>query len=768
MGKGFTVKNRMVIQCCSGIKNSGDEAILKTLIRQYVEEYDITVISQNPQYTSKMHESVKTCENHRSCCDAIKNCDVFVLGGGGLLQDETTVYNVFKWLRYLRRAVRLGKNTVIYANSIGPLNWRINRWLVKKYLSQVDLITVRDSASAELLKQIGVCGKIGVTADVVFSFLEEEEVLDKSNVGGQRTSGFVCMALRHWYDIHQLIPVSVCNKLYIRSRKNKRLYNAYIQTMADVTKYINEVWKKKVVFVSFLYGRDGKVSRDILAVAGNKDNEIIEDEYMEPKKVINIIRQADILIGMRLHSIIYAICSSTPVLPVIYSAKVRGMVKLNRLEPYSISMEELNADSVIRQLNQVWQDREKQTGIMREQYIIMREKEKENRKLLQGLAQKQRIVMVGPVFPYKGGISHYTGLMCKALRIKYHVTMVSYKMQYPKVLFKKEQRDYTNDSFAVEDTRYWIDTANPFNIVTTAGKIKKKRPDLVIFQWWHPYFAPCYWILIRCLKLISPKCPVLLVCHNVYPHERFPMDRFLTRLALKYADFYLVQSQKDERDLLDIIENARYRRVVHPTYDFFNMTGINRGEARKKLGVSEKDPVILFFGFVRKYKGLHHLLKAMPEIISQICHVRLLIVGDFGEGREEYMDEIKKYEMTGNIILREGYCPDKEVELYFSASNLVVLPYEEATQSGIAQIAFGFDRPVIATEVGGLPEVVSEAQTGYIVPPSDPEALAGAIIRFFIEKKEEEFVANIRREAKRFSWDRMTEEIEELTGMNGC
>lgn len=758
----------MVIQCCSGIKNSGDEAILKTLIRQYVKEYDITVISQNFQYTSKMHESIKTCENHRSCCDAVRGCDIFVLGGGGLLQDETTVYNVFRWLRYLRRAIRLGKITVIYANSIGPLSWRINRWLVKKYLSQVDLITLRDESSAELLKQIGVCSKITVTADVAFSFLEEEEASGESNTYGQEANGYVCMALRHWYDIHPLIPVSVCNKLHIRSRKNKRLYNTYIQTMAEVTQYINEVWKKKVVFVTFLYGRDGKVSRDILALAGNKNNEIIEDEYMEPEKVINIIRQADILIGMRLHSIIYAICTSTPVLPVVYSAKVGGIVKLNRLKPYSISMEELNPDRVIMQLNQVWQDSEKQKSIMREQYAIMRAKEKENQKLLKGLTQKQRIVMVGPVFPYKGGISHYTGLMCKALREKYHVTMISYKMQYPQILFKKEQRDYTNDSFAVEDTQYLIHTANLFNIAVSAGKIKKERPDLVILQWWHPYFAPCYWILIRCLRLILPKCPVLLVCHNVYPHERFPMDRFLTRLVLRQADYYLVQSKKDEKDLLGIIENARYERVVHPTYDSFNMTGINREEARIRLGVSNTDPVILFFGFVRKYKGLHHLLKAMPEIVSRISHIRLLIAGDFGEDRDEYLEEIEKYENTGNILLKEGYCPDREVELYFSACNLVVLPYEEATQSGIAQIAFGFGRPVIATEVGGLPEVVSEAQTGYIVPPSDPKALAEAIIRFFIEKREEEFVANISREAKRFSWDRMTEEIEKLTGLNGC
>lgn len=757
----------MVIQCCSGIRNSGDEAILKTLLRQYGDEYDITVISKNPLYTSKMHESARTCENHRSCCNAVKNCDLFVLGGGGLLQDETTVYNVAVWLRYLSMAIRLGKTTILYANSIGPLNWEINRRLVKKYLNKVDLITLRDKASAELLKRIGVRRKIEVTADVVFSLLDVDEKTEMRDEDGRKEGSYVCMALRHWYDIHPLIPVSICNKLHIRSKKNRKLYQAYVETMGEITRYINEVWNRKVVFVSFLYGRDGAVARDVLALAGKKDNEIIEDEYMDPKVMIDIIRHADMLIGMRLHSIIYAICTTTPVLPVIYSSKGAGIVSQNRLEQYSVSMEELDTDRMITQLNLVWQDREQQRKIMREQNCIMREKENQNRKLLRELDKKQRIVMVGPVFPYKGGISHYTGLMCKALREKYHVTMVSYKMQYPKILFKKEQRDYENDSFAVDDTRYWLHTANPFNIILSAFKMKRKRSALAVIQWWHPYFAPCYWILIKVLKLGLRKCPILLVCHNVYPHERFPMDKFLTRLVLKQADYYLVQSQKDEADLLGIIENAKYRRVVHPTYGVFNMSGIDRYEARKKLKISQSDPVILFFGFVRKYKGLHHLLRAMPEIASRMPHIKLLIAGDFGEDKEEYLNEIETYAISESVILKEGYCPDKEVELYFLASNLVVLPYEEATQSGIAQIAFGFRRPVVVTDVGGLPEIVTEGRTGYIVPPLNPKALADAVIRFFTEKKEEEFSVNIGREERRFSWEKMTQEIEELTGLGG-
>lgn len=752
------VKRKMLIQCCSGIRNSGDEAILETLVRQYGEDWDITVISRDPLYTTEMHEKVKTCGDHRSCCHAVRSCDVFVLGGGGLLQDETTVYNVARWLRYLRLAIRLGKPTAVYANSVGPLRWRINRFLVKRYLNRTDLITLRDEESAQLLERLGVRSRTSVTADAVFSFPV------RSAAPQREEGGYVCMALRHWYDTHPFIPVAVCSRLHIRSRKNRRKYGEYIRTMAAVTDYINRVWKKKVVFVSFLYGRDGAVARDILGLVNSGENEIIEEEYMAPERVMDIIGGADLLVGMRLHSIIYGICTSTPVLPVVYSDKVRGMVRMNRLERYCVSMEELQPGRVIRQLELVWEERALQKTILKEQFEIMREKEKENKELLGKLTEKSRIVMIGPVFPYKGGISHYTGLMCRALRKVYDVTMVSYKMQYPKILFKREQRDNTNDSFAVEDTKYWINTANPFNILSSAGRIRREKPDLIILQWWHPYFAPCYRILIKSLKRHGKGLPVLMVCHNVYPHERFPLDRFLTGYALKGADYYLVQSGKDEADLLGIVKNAKYKRVVHPTYDHFNMSGMSKEEARARLGLPKEGRVILFFGFVRKYKGLHHLLKAMPEITARLPDLKLLVAGDFGDSRQEYLDEIEKLQLSEHIVLSEGYCPDAEVEKYFSASTLVVLPYEEATQSGIAQIAFGFRKPVIATDVGGLPEVVTDGRTGYIVPPLNPKMLADAVIRFFEEDREEEFVRNIEEESERFSWQRIVGEIEELTG----
>lgn len=367
----------------------------------------------------------------------------------------------------------------------------------------------------------------------------------------------------------------------------------------------------------------------------------------------------------------------------------------------------------------------------------------------------KRIAIIGPVYPYKGGIAHYTGLLCKNLREQFDTQMISFQMQYPKILFRKEQKDFENNSFEVQDTKYILHTANPFNWGKCAKQILAGKPDLVIFQWWHPYFAPCYWSLLRKLKGVK----TLFICHNVFPHERFPFDRVLTKMVLKKGDFFITHSKADAEDLRSIRQEALVCEAVHPTYDAFQFQNLAREEARQRLGLGEQQQVLLFFGFVREYKGLKHLIAALPEIIKRLPKTHLLIVGDFGKDKQEYLELIAQNKMEDFLSIYDGYIPDREVEQYFAASDLVVLPYESATQSGIVQIAYGFERPVVATNVGGLPDVVLDEKTGYLVPPKNPEALADAVVRFFEEQKAGEFAENIRKEASRYSWDRMRENI---------
>ena len=367
----------------------------------------------------------------------------------------------------------------------------------------------------------------------------------------------------------------------------------------------------------------------------------------------------------------------------------------------------------------------------------------------------KRIAIIGPVYPYKGGIAHYTGLLCKNLREQFDTQMISFQMQYPKILFRKEQKDFENNSFEVQDTKYILHTANPFNWGKCAKQILAGKPDLVIFQWWHPYFAPCYWSLLRKLKGVK----TLFICHNVFPHERFPFDRVLTKMVLKKGDFFITHSKADAEDLRSIRQEALVCEAVHPTYDAFQFQNLAREEARQRLGLGEQQQVLLFFGFVREYKGLKHLIAALPEIIKRLPKTHLLIVGDFGKDKQEYLELIAQNKMEDFLSIYDGYIPDRDVEQYFAASDLVVLPYESATQSGIVQIAYGFERPVVATNVGGLPDVVLDEKTGYLVPPKNPEALADAVVRFFEEQKAGEFAENIRKEASRYSWDRMRENI---------
>lgn len=360
-----------------------------------------------------------------------------------------------------------------------------------------------------------------------------------------------------------------------------------------------------------------------------------------------------------------------------------------------------------------------------------------------------KIAMIGPVHPYKGGIAHYTDLLCRALREDGNeVQLYSFKFQYPKLLYKKPQKDMKSSGFGTNDAEFCIHTLNPFNWIRVAGRIKKQKPELIILQWWHPYFAPCFWSICKLLR----REKILFVCHNVFPHERFPLDRLLTKWTLGCGRYFITQSKMDARDLLSVKHDAVYRVTPHPTYGMFCKQGMSMSKAREQLKIDQGQRVLLFFGFVRKYKGLQYLLEAMKLLKEKDFKVQLWVVGDFGEDKDEYVEQIRRFEIEDQVQMVEGYAPDDEVEKYFAASDLVVLPYLSATQSGIVQIAFGFEKPVLVTEVGGLPDVVTNGKTGYVVEPRSAEMIAEAIMDYYINKRREAFVSQIEKEKDRFSW----------------
>jgi len=374
----------------------------------------------------------------------------------------------------------------------------------------------------------------------------------------------------------------------------------------------------------------------------------------------------------------------------------------------------------------------------------------------------KKIILIGPVYPYKGGISHYTGLLYKSLSEKYETIMISYKLQYPRFLFKKEQKDFGNMQFKIDQTKFWINTANPINCIISALQILKLKPDLVIFQWWHPYFAPCYWIMG---KIIEKKSRLLFDCHNVFPHESFPLDHWLTKVALKQANYYIVHSRQDEKDLLTLKPNALYRKTVLPTFNVFKIQNLSKAAARRNLELPEDKHILLFFGLVREYKGLKYLLRAMRGVIEKFPDTKLLVAGEFGEDKDSYLQLINEQRIGSFVDIYDGYIPDKEVEKFFAACDIVVLPYESATQSGIVQIAYGFSKPVVVTDVGGLPEVVQNKKTGYIVEAKRADELSRVICLFFEKDREQEFKENIDKEAYKYSWENIVKIIDDLCHM---
>lgn len=366
-----------------------------------------------------------------------------------------------------------------------------------------------------------------------------------------------------------------------------------------------------------------------------------------------------------------------------------------------------------------------------------------------------KIVMVGPVYPFTTGLSYYVGLLHRQLSKNHDVVMVSYSMQYPKFMYKKEQRDYNDDTVKVENVEYILNSANPFNWMKVASYIKKQKPDLVIFQWLHPYFAPCYWWLLSSLRSIK----TVGIVHNALPHERFPMDKFLTKVTLNKFDYLISHAQTDADILKGILPKANVKINPHPAYNFFKISDMSKAEAREQLNIGANEKVLLFFGLIREYKGLKHLLKAMPDIIGHYPDIKLIIAGDFKGKRAEYDEWLNAEGVADHLIIRDGHIPIPEVEPYFAASDIVVLPYESATQSGVIQVAYGFGKPVVATRVGGLPDVVDHMQTGYVIEPQSPSEITNAVKDFYDNNRAETFSSYIADSAYRFSWERMEETI---------
>jgi glycosyltransferase involved in cell wall biosynthesis len=340
------------------------------------------------------------------------------------------------------------------------------------------------------------------------------------------------------------------------------------------------------------------------------------------------------------------------------------------------------------------------------------------------------------------------------------VSFYAFKRQYPKWLFPgKTDRDISEVPLQESEVQNILDSMNPLTWLHICRKITQNSPELVIIPWWTSFWTPHFWTITTLIKRFS-SAKILFICHNIVDHEANAFSRICSRIALRNGDYFLVHAQSDGNRLRTLMPSAPITHALHPLYDFFKSKMLAPTEARAQLGLHGE--IILFFGFIRPYKGLEDLLHALPLVLRH-RRITLLIVGEFWEGKKAVAELIQALNIEEAVRVVDRYIPNEEVGLYFSAADLVVLPYVSGTGSGIVQIAYGLEKPVLATRVGSLPEVIEDGRTGYLVNPRDPKALADAVIRFFLEEKKNEFVQNIQRMKARFSWEYLVDTITTLT-----
>jgi len=365
-----------------------------------------------------------------------------------------------------------------------------------------------------------------------------------------------------------------------------------------------------------------------------------------------------------------------------------------------------------------------------------------------------RIALLGPLAPWRGGLSQYLGLLGEALMAQAEVRGVTFTRQYPGFLFPgASQVDPAAERprFPVEPL---LDSIGPWSWSRTARHLERFAPGAVVLKWWMPFFAPAFASSVGPLRRRGTR--VVLVCDNLVPHERRPFDSALTRWMLRQSDGYLVMSESVERDLDRLKPRAPRRRVAHPLYAQFDRGRWTRESARRHLGL--EGDVALFFGYVRRYKGLDILLEAWRRVRA-LRPATLVVAGEF---YEDPAPSRRLAEAAGGVQLLERYLPDEEVEAVFRAADVAVLPYRSATQSGVTHVAYALDTPVITTRVGGLAETVREGETGLVVPPEDPESLARAIVRFFAEGLSKKFSTGIESLKREHSWEALAVRTVEL------
>jgi len=371
--------------------------------------------------------------------------------------------------------------------------------------------------------------------------------------------------------------------------------------------------------------------------------------------------------------------------------------------------------------------------------------------------QQKKIIILGSAHPLRGGLASFNERLCRAfVENGDNARLLTFSLQYPSLLFpgKSQYSDSPKPDLSIEIA---VNSINPFNWIKIGKKIAKEKPDILIFKYWTPFMSPCFGTIARIVKR-NKQTKIITIVDNMIPHERHFYDTLLTKYFVKPVDAYIAMSQSvyDDIDKFDFKKPKKLS--PHPLFDNFGEI-LSKEEALDRLSLDKNFIYFLFFGFIRSYKGLDLLIESFSDERFREFPVKIIVAGEFYEDEKPYLELIEKYKLNEDILLHTQFIPNEKVKEYFSAADFVIQPYKNATQSGVTQIGYHFEKPMLVTNVGGLAEIIPNGKVGYVVEPTSKD-ITDAMLDFLTNKPD--FSQGIQEEKDKYTWDKLVLAINSL------